>query len=438
MDRLSDCVLLSVFYRCPVSTFLSKRFRDKAYRLRRWISVQKPDLYLNKYKKLDSMSIATLNEWDFMLLSQSLTSCLLTLNTGRIDNLSALQLVKRCPNLTTLSCSSTHEPLRRGYLADIPQSVTRLNLPTWCIQDLKPGLRQEDLCPIDHLPLLTDCNVPTCYITSISKYAEYTIQDTAEATVASPTLEHLVMIDALMDIMIVTPATHVITLLCPQLAKLRLDMMVTQDNVNSIVLSCPLLTSLSITLLDTEFSTLKKLKLEYLQVSGQPHTYACNTLRTSDLPSTLTHLDIHYCSTLLDFEESHPLPSLLVLKCQEVTGILPMSLRKLRCSHLISIKNIPLVSLHLDLRETDSLVELPDSLTKLKYHSWTIRPKLPLHLPTRLRILRLWLAYEPVVVPETWSFASLQYVSCGRAQMSARQTAEKPRRTKPVVRVRYH
>lgn len=429
MDRLSDCILLPILYRCPSATFLARRLQNKSHNLRKWISVRRPNQHLDQYKNLDSLSVNQVTSTMELVILSQLTS----LRFKNVDcGLVRLSLREKCPNLTSLTCVHVSGGFTDNILSSIPQSVTRLVLPrarvyqdpgyTWITMD---SLRRE-------LPVLLECTLLTYHFDSSMKHIACSIPEGVPVTIASTSMEHLALSPvrhpSIQDVDSIQP--RILTLQCPTLVSLDIEMQITSDTMENI-LSCSHLTHLTIMPCPAIMNRLNQLKIQSLIFHCDYGHQGYDNINTSDLPVTLTHLEIQECCRDLIFEPA-TLTRLVSLKCRSLRGPLPTSLRKIVCSDSIhsDVSNIPLQELIVVIEGRLTQLTLPDSLTSFDCYCSEDDTVLPTHLPSRLRRLVLGDASR---VPETWSFSKIQYVDCGEAAMNTRQEAEMPRRRKLVA-----
>ena len=406
MNSLSDYVLLPILYRSSSATFMNKNLRDKSYSMKRWLKTITFGLHVNNYKTLNTLHVSYMGTVEG--ISPSVLTQLTTLHIGLLG--SAWTCLHVCSNLEVLTVASVVDAAFR-----IPPTVTSLMLPRGTTRH-----RTMELCS-DWLPSsLLKCNIPAVRISPNMKQMVYLRE--GEVSISSLNLEHLTITEETLH-----PTAHPILLQCPRLTVLELDTVI-GENIQSIISTCTSLTSLTLTYFSGELGLLKGLGRPDRRNSLMTLKVRMSSIMEVDadcLPSSLTRLTlVHNSFTLTN---AHLLTRLLVLECGYVAGELPTTLRKLKINnHLwLRIRHIPLTSLSLNVYINANVIDLPDTLTSLKYNIISGgNARLPSHLPPKLRYLCVDDRSDPTYsVPETWSFISLRYVSCN-VNMNEKQKEE--------------
>lgn len=401
MDGLSDYVLLPILYRCPSATFLSRKTRIRSYRIRKWISIKEFCWQLNNYERLTHLRVTTVR-WTEIQVNKPILEGIVSITFVDLltCSLGALELGRMCPNLASFQLYSAR--YQDGMtLKSLPKSLTRLIIPWSALgPDISPVLDGNKI--LEALPLLTETNLS---VPVSSNMRQMGCMLTNQIEVTSSSLEHLSITGSYYPPFFLNSEDPNLTLHCPQLTSIEVQHIITAEVMNAI-LTCKNLTSLVVAGYRTEPSMLLGLtKLQHLKISGMS-LY----IMSSELPQSLTHLDIEDCQGQLSMDEKS-LHRLLTLKCASVGPQLPKNLRELVCNGYYIIQDLShtsLTSLTITLA-LDTQVELPDSLTELSLLcDPTSIEHMPKSIPPRLKRLTILNSY----VPEEWSIANIQYLEC--------------------------
>lgn len=315
MDRLSDCILLSIFYRCPIATFLNGRLRSKSYSMRRWVYSKRFGSHLDKYTSLCDLSISRVeDEKEMLTVNPSILTQLTAIHIDYVE-CEEVKIAESCPNLTSLSVKNVDSV---SYLS-IPKTVMRLMLSN-NIYESSLDAWADIACRI---PSLIESNIPTKNIAPEAEEWTYFHSEDVNINVSSATLKRLIVLDTKANIVTATLTQQSITILCPHLTSLDLNTTVADKSIRDIASTCPNLLSLALrSFFCGDLSVLKQMKkLQSLRMDRQ----SIQLVDARKLPPTVTYLNL--IRSICQIEEPSSLPLLLVLKCRRIRGALPTTLR---------------------------------------------------------------------------------------------------------------
>ena len=385
MDRLSDCILLSIFYRCDSACFLNRRVKNKNHRLRRQISVARTT-HLNNYELLTDLTVVDFITFaeleDITILTNVLSLRLYYFECS--EDFSKLGTL--CPNLASLELTCDYSLMTKQLLSTLPKSLTSLRIG---IPLLMGAVTSEEL--LSFLPLLTNCDMPTGTLNPSMKQSSYY---TSTNYISSPSVESLTIYDSTRGIR----GNNDITFNCPRLTSLDTNVLLTKRTLSS--LPCATLTSLTL-------RTKEECDLTQLRSLRSLTMCADQVLEADRLPQSLTHLDIGRFQGELMVSKADSLPHLLTLDCYSVGPYLPKSLRDLTiCGYYVerdlSRASLTSLTIHTAL---DECIKLPDTLTSLEALCDPIYDHdIAERLPERVRSLRT----DHSTIPEEWSLSNIQ------------------------------
>ena len=458
MDRLSDCTLLSVFYRSPVAAALTKRLRKKSYQLRTHITVHRVGQWLDEYTNLQHLTINMRSSslWRHLTLKlESLGSeTCERLKTARIvDNVAGqyvhvhgidtiLPILERCKNLELLQLSPvdlTAEDVKK--LATLPTfhvlaaSSNRTYIRECAVlrqyETAQAHLSASDCFKID---FGTSINAyqqeDLSYILSCRCIRQLTLSLESSIAINSSCIEELEL-ESRSDVRVTLMAPNLTSLelgprvevedvvpqLVPRLSSLILEGMAGEARL-PFINSLPSLTSLILTDCDTEaLYQLKCPSLTHLNVSI---TTEDESIDASKLPSSLKSLVVVSDCTCYGFRETsleyidvisnviEELPS--TVTSLDVIRVDPIYLSN--CKHLKRLSSTI---------RSDFVAPWPDSITSLDLQGSSAAEWPSIALPRALRSLRVDCDYK--TLPEHWNLSRLENLS-GRLHLTERQKEE--------------
>lgn len=447
MDRLSDCVLLSVFCRSSTAAALSTRLRKKSYQLRTHITVSTVEKWLDRYSNLQYLTVDLGNS---TLVSRRLIAGLKELSSETCERLKTVRIVDSgySQNIhgidTILPILEKCKSLELLWITPIELTVEDVKklatLPTFPALATNPNrmyvrehelLQQYEMVQL-HLP---DC-IKMCAGHTIDSYQQedlHSILSCQYVREASFSLKSDININSshIEELTLDSRSDKRVTLMTPNLTSLELGPYV---EVNGVVLqlssliidsvlgearlsfinSLPSLTRLTLT--DCEAESLYKLKcpsLTHLTVS----VLEDECVHVSKLPASLKALVVLSRSVCDGFRET-TLQTIDVIAT--ITEELPPTVTNLS---VVAVDPIYLVNCkhlkHLSAARVGSeyTTRWPDSITSLELQNGSEWPSIP--LPRALRILHV----ECCVFPADWDLSRLRSLT-GSCRLTEKQKDE--------------